>query len=969
MVTALLGALAMGARQANQAPATTAQAGAPAGAAPMSVGALLEDYQFRTLGPASAGGRIVDVRAEDGDFTHAVVASASGGVWKTDNGGITWTPIFDHYGSSSIGAVAIFQKDPRILWAGTGEANNRNSVAWGDGIYKSEDGGATFQNVGLGDTYQIARVVTHPTDPNTVYVAAIGDLWAYDGRRGVFKTTDGGHNWQLLTNGLPNDGKTGATDLVMDPTNPDILYAAFYQRLRLPWRFDSGGPNGGIFKTTDGGQSWHKLTQGLPAGDTGRIGLDVYRRNPRIVMAIVEASFGYQCEGRGAAADPDCADMTKLGSGVYRSEDGGATWQYLNRYNNRPFYYSQIRINPSDDQRVYVLTTSFRWSRDGGRTFSQAPMPFGPNYDYHAMWIDPTNPDRFYLGGDKGLWFSQDGGATLGFYDNLPVEQFYKVATDMREPYAVYGGLQDNGAIGTTSFSRDVYGIRNDAAWKMHWDDGQYVAVDPTNWRTVYSEGTEGAFRVVDPVGHTDTSRRATPRNIENFQAVTGIDPDSATAAQALRTNWTTPFVLSPQDPHVLYYGTNYLLTTNDQGVSWRMISPDLSKHDPTRNDKGTGGLTPDETGAEGYATIYSISASPVKTGLIWAGTDDGNVWYTPDAGAHWNEVDASIPRVPKNPWVSRVVASAADAETAYVAFDGHRSADRSAYLYRTSDDGRTWTDISAGLHGPVYVICEDDRNPNVLFAGTEYGLWISFDRGANWSPMQNGLPTVAVYDIIIQPRDRDLLLATHGRGLYILDDISALEQFGPSLVDEPTHLFTQRPAVLWVDESRSGQVGDNTWAAPNPPYVRPSILQQRDRDHLVDTPLITMYFGAGASGNATVTITAPDGKMRALDVPVHPGIVRYAWAGGMQTPLARGRGGRSAGGAGEGRGAGAAGGGGGAEAGGGREGAGAGNFGGGGRGAAAPLEPGDYQLRLTLGDSVSTGTLELRPDPLTTGH
>lgn len=871
---------------------------------------LLRDYHFRAIGPASAGGRITGVRALDRDPRFALVATAGGGVWKTTNLGATWTPIFDHYGSSSIGSVAIYQPNPDILWVGTGEANNRNSVAWGDGIYKSTDGGSTFANMGLRDTFQIARVVTHPSNPDVVYVAAIGNLWADTGSRGVFKTSDGGRTWQHLADGLPNDGKTGATDLVMDPTNPQILYAAFYQRLRRPWRFDSGGPNGGIFKTTDGGAHWTKLTQGLPTGATGRIGLDVYRKNPRIVMAIVEA----------AAAD----------TGIYRSEDGGATWRHTNSYNNRPFYYSQIRINPTDDQIVYVLSTSFQESRDGGTTFRRMPAPFGPNYDYHAMWLDPNHRDVFYLGGDKGLWLTQDQGASFLLFDNLPVEQFYKVATDMRDPYSIYGGLQDNGAIGTVGFSRDVLGIRNDSAWKMHWDDGQYVAVDPTNWRTVYSEGTEGTFRVVDPIGHTDTARRATPETITNYAA-------AGAAKDPLRFNWTTPFILSPHDPSRLYYGTNYLLTSTDQGRHWRIVSPDLSKHDPTKNQIGTGGLTPDNTGAESYGTIYTISESPLVKGLIWIGTDDGNVWVTHDAGLHWTEVDQNIPDVPKDLWVSRIVASAANPGTAYVAFDGHRGDNRSPWLFQTSDGGKTWTNLSAGLRpgSPVYVVTEDAKNPNLLFAGTEHGLNISLDAGRTWQEMDhNGLPTEPVYDAIIQPRDRDLILATHGRGIYILDDISALEQWRPALAQQPAHLFTQRRATLWVDESRSGQLGSNTFAGENPPFVRPSNLQQRDREHLQDTPLITMEFGAGASGEAALTITDPTGKSRTIQLAAQPGITRYAWDGRMTAPAARGRGARGAAGA--------------------------------GRGAPpAPLQPGLYHLKLALGGVTSTATLTVRPDPL----
>jgi len=927
---------------------------APRGHAQSSpdLSALLAGYQWRSIGPASAGGRVTDIQAVDSDFRYAIVAAASGGVWKTVNAGTTWTPIFDRYGASSIGAVAIFQGNPRILWVGTGEANNRNSVAWGDGIYKSIDGGQTFQNAGLKNTFQIARVVTHPTDPDIAYAAAIGNLWGYTGDRGLFKTVDGGRTWQKLTAGVPDDGKTGATDLVMDPGNPQVLFAAFYQRLRQPWRFDSGGPGGGIFKSTDGGKTWKKLTNGLPEGDTGRIGLDIYRKNPEIVVAIVE--HGFQCGGgRGAPPPgPDCATMTKLGTGVYRSEDGGDTWKYLNRYNNRPFYYSQIRINPSDDQLVYVLATSFMWSRDGGKTLTAAQAPFGPNYDHHAMWIDPTNKDRFYLGKDKGLTLTHDHGASFIFFDNLPIAQFYKVATDMRDPYAIYGGLQDNGSIGTMGFTRDILGIRNDASWKMHWDDGQYVAVDPTDWRTVYSEGTQGTFRVVDPIGHTDTPRRPTPRNIVNFQQATGKDPAAADAAQSLRFNWTSPFIISPHDPKVVYYGTNYLLQTSDKGLTWRIVSPDLSKNDPNKNSKGTGGLTPDATGAESFGTLYSVSESPISKGVIWAGTDDGDLWLTRDGGGTWTEVDSTIPAVPKGLWVSRVLASAADANTAYVSFDGHRSDNRAAWLFRTSDGGKTWTNLSVGLapDQPVYVVEEDSRNPDLLFAGTEFGLQVSFDRGRTWRSMMNGLPTVAVYDIVIHPRDRDVILATHGRGIYVLDDITALEEWRPAFSAKPVHLFTQRQATMWVDMSRSGQLGDNTYAGQNPPYVQPVNFQQRDRTHLVNTPLITFYLGPSAAGNATLEITSPDGRTRSLPIPAKPGITRYAWDGRMEALAGGGRrggGGRAAP----------------APAPSGEEGA-APVFGGG-RGAPPPhLAPGAYSLKLTLGSDVATGTLMVREDP-----
>ena len=876
---------------------------------------LLADYRWRNIGPGSPGGRITDVEALDTNFRFVIAAAASGGVWKSTNAGTTWTPIFDHYGSSSIGDIKIFQPDPRILWVGTGEANNRNSVAWGDGIYKSTDGGETFTNVGLRNTFQIARIVTHPRSPDTVYVAAAGNLWASTGDRGVFKTTDGGKSWQKLAGGLPDDPKIGATDLVIDPENPQVLYAAFYQRERLPWRFNGGSANGGIFKTTDGGKTWVKLTHGLPAGATGRIGLDIYRKNPKTLMAIVEAAAGSE-------------DLATPGSGIYRSDDGGETWAYLNRYNNRPFYYSQIRINPSDDKLVYVLTTSFQWSTDGGKTFAAARAPFGPNYDHHAMWIDPNHVDRFYLGKDKGLTLTHDNGTSFIFFDNLPIMQAYKVAADMREPYAIYAGLQDNGTIGTMSFTRDVLGVRNDASWKLHWDDGQYVAVDPRDWRTVYSEGTQASFRVVDPIGHTDTQRRITQANIVNFKSVAPV-ADSPNPLPPLRFNWTSPYILSPHNPDVLYYGANYLLKSTDKGVTWTAISKDLSKHDPTRNGVGTGGLTPEATGAEDYATIYSVSESPIAKGTIWAGTDDGNVWVTRNDGATWTEVDANIPGVPKGSWVSRVVASAADANTAYVSFDDHRSDNRAPWLFRTIDGGKTWQNLSSGLapNSPVYVIEEDAKNPNLLLVGTEHGVQVSLDRGKSWRPMQNGLPTVAVYDIIIHPRDRDVIIGTHGRGIYILDDITALEQWQPSVATSATHLFAQRQATLWVDQSRGGQLGENTYAGENPPYIQPVNFQQRDRAHLVNTPLITFALGNGATGTATLEITSPDGHTRTLSVPAKPGITRYAWDGRMDAP---------------------------------RTGAAAG------RGAPpVVLAPGVYKLKLTYGGSTSSGTLLVRADPL----
>ncbi len=905
--------------------------GAVSTTAQMPAATLLADYHWRSIGPGNFSGRIADVEALDDDFRFVLVASASGGVWKSVNAGTTWTPIFDRYGSASIGDVAVFQKNRDIIWVGTGEANNRNSVAWGDGVYKSTDGGQTFTHVGLADTYQIARIVLDPVSPDVAYVAAIGDLWGPSGERGVFKTADGGKTWRKLTTGLPADGRTGATDLVMDPRNPNVLYAAFYERIRHPWVFLSGGPNGGIFKTADGGRTWRRLTRGLPEGPTGRIGLAVARSNPRVVMAIVE--HGYQPQ----PDDPAYRDMTRLGSGVYRSEDAGATWTYVNRYDNRPFYYSQIRINPTNDQDVYVLSTSFRTSHDGGKTFLPGGPAFGGNYDYHAMWLDPRQHDRFYLGKDKGLTLTEDHGASFVFFDNLPVAQYYAIGVDMREPYYIYGGTQDNGSWGGPSFARDAFGIRNDVNWKMHWGDGMHAVVDPADWRKVYTEAENASLRLYDPLTHTEESRRPTPENVLNFEQATGVSRTAGADAlrDVFRFNWQSPLMLSPHNPSTLYLGGNYLFTSADGGKTWLIISPDLSNNDPAKTGRESGGLTPDTSGAEAFETIVSLSESPILPGLIWAGTDDGNVDVTRDGGRTWTKVSDAIPGVPKGLWVSDVEASGRDLDTAYVAFDGHLSDNFETWVFKTSDGGRTWTDIAGTLlkRQPVHVLTEDPQNPDLLFLGTEFGAYVSLDAGTAWAPLMNGLPTVAVHDLAVHPRDRDLVAATHGRGIFILDDLTALEQATPKVLAEPAHVFDQRPATLWVDQSRGGQYGDNTYAGENPPSVAPT-GRLLDRAKIRNTPVVTYYVKEAAQGPVTLRISdVSGGRSRTLTVPGGPGIHRVAWDGHFDRPAGAAPPPRRAG------------------------------FSGARQGPA--VEPGTYRLELTVDGTTYAGTLEVREDPI----
>ncbi|MFQ5865847.1 MAG: WD40/YVTN/BNR-like repeat-containing protein, partial [bacterium] len=836
---------------------------------------LFKEMKWRCIGPANFSGRIVDVEALDSDFRHVIVASASGGVWKSINAGTTWEPIFDHYGSASIGDIAIFQKNPNIIWVGTGEANNRNSVAWGDGIYKSSDGGKTFENMGLKSTYQIARVITHPTDKDVVYVAAVGNLWGFSGDRGLFKTTDGGITWTKLTNGLPNDGKTGATDLVMDPSDPNTLYVAFYQRLRKPYRFDSGGRNGGIFKTTDGGRAWIKLAKGLPEGDTGRIGLAIYKKNPKIIMAIIEHGF------QPKMYQEDYQNMALLGTGIYRSEDGGESWTFMNRYNNRPFYYSQIRINPLDDKRVYVLTTTIRLSEDGGKTFRRGELEFEGGLDFHAMWLDPNNKDRYYLGKDKGLTLTHDHGQTFVFFDNMPIGQFYAIGVDMRDPYYVYGGTQDNGTWGGPSFSKDVRGILTDSWWKLHWGDGMFVQIDPTDWRKVYTEAENGSFRRYNAETRRVEFTRPSPKNIVNYHEYITEETESSTnrLPQQFRFNWRAPLVMSSHNPQTLYLGGNFLFKSNDGGYHWHIISPDLSTNDSVKTKRRTGGLTPDTTGAETHCSITTISESPLNPLLIWVGTDDGNVQITRNGGVTWTNVRENIPGVPEGIWVSCVEASHFEEGTCYLTFDGHRSDNFAVWIFKSTDYGKTWTKITNNIPSgqSMYVVREDLRNKNLLFAGSEFACFVSMNGGKTWTRFMNNMPTVAFHDLVIHPRDGDLIAGTHGRSLWILDDITPLQQLTDEILDSKAHIFENRPMTIWEDATRGGVRGHMFFAGENPPYIpkRENIVRAK----LISGGLINYYLKSKPQKDVLMEITDITGKHRSrFTVSSEPGINRALW-------------------------------------------------------------------------------------------
>jgi photosystem II stability/assembly factor-like uncharacterized protein len=827
------------------------------------------DLNLRNIGPANPGGRVVDIEAHPDDFTKVYVASASGGVWKSTNAGTTWQPIFDKYETASIGDIAIDPMNKNTLWVGTGEANNRNSVSWGNGIYKSTDGGKTFENKGLQSTQQISRVLVNPKNSDDVCVCAIGHLWGYTGDRGLFRTKDGGKSWNKKTNGLPNDGKTGCTDLVRDSKNPNILYAAFYHRLRKPWNFFSGGEQGGIFKSTDGGETWKKLTNGLPSGATGRIGLAIYEKNPNILMAIVEAKRS--------------DTLATPGSGIYRSENGGQTWTYINTYNNRPFYYSQIRINPMDDKRVYVLTTRFMVSEDGGKTFKDGSADQEVHGDFHALWLDPKNKDRYYLGADKGFSLTHDHGSHFQLIDNLPITQYYSINYDMQEPYIVYGGLQDNGSFATPSFSRDARGILNDHNWKMHWGDGQEAAVNPFDPNDAYTGMENGHYFKYNP--QTRELKQISPSfyNVLNFN---DYFKTSDTIKDVMRFNWSTPFALSPNDPSTIYMAGNHVYKSTNKGMQWTIISPDLSSNDRVKRKDGvSGGITPDNTGAETHCTVSSLSISSISDDIIWAGTDDGQVQVTKDGGKSWQNLTAKISSVTQGLWVSKVEASKFHPGRAYVTFDGHRSDDFGTYIFITDDYGSTWNRINSGLtEGEVVrTLKEDHINENLLFVGTETGVWYSLDKGNSWTKLK-GLPTVSVYDLKIHPRDNDLIIGSHGRGIWIVDDISPLQQMSADITNKVLHIFEQKPTTLWHNVSRGGQRGHFSWAGGNPANIKNTSSIPR-AEFKVEVP-VTFYIGSDKIDSVQIKISHPSSKLvYSNKIKVNLGINRFFWNREFDSP------------------------------------------------------------------------------------
>jgi photosystem II stability/assembly factor-like uncharacterized protein len=720
--------------------------------------------QARALGPATMSGRIAAIDAVAADPLTIYVGAATGGVWKSANGGITFKPVFDDY-AQAIGALRVDPTNPKTVWVGTGESWVRNSVSIGDGVYKSIDGGDHWTNVGLKDSERIARIQVDPKHPDTVYVCATGRLWSSGGDRGVWKTADGGKSWE---NVLKVDADTGCSDLSMDPQEPGTLYAGMWQFRRSPDFFNSGGKGSGLYKSTDAGKSWKKLTAGLPAGeDFGRVGVSVAPSRASVVYALVE---------RG-----------KRKTALYRSDDSGASFTEVNSSFNvqvRPFYFCQVFVDPNDYNRIYKPGLTLTFSEDGGQSFTS---PFlgdgfgsGPHSDHHAMWIDPRNSSDVLLGTDGGLYLSHDRASHWIFAKNLPVGQFYHVVVDNQDPYKLYGGLQDNSSwVGP---SAGWGGVKNSDWIPISGGDGFWTFPDLADPNVVYTEIQGGeATRVDLATGESKDIKPAPGKG----------DPD-------YRFNWNAGFVFSPSDPGTLYLGSQFLFRSRDRGESWERISPDLTSNDKNRQrQKQSGGLSIDNSTAENNTTIYSIGESPKNHDVVWAGTDDGNVQLTRDGGKSWTNLIDKIPGAPKGAWVSRVQPSRFDEATAFVAIDDHRRGDMKPYLWRTRDFGATWESlVTPELDSYVWVVLEDTENRDLLFLGTEWGLWISIDGGKQWARFKGGIPAkVAVHDLAIQPREGDLAIATHGRGIYILDDLTPLRKLTAETLGKDVAFVPSRPA------------------------------------------------------------------------------------------------------------------------------------------------------------------------------
>ncbi len=927
--------------------AQTRPATAPAQTGAKPFESAIQSLRFREIGPATMGGRVNDIEVPIQDPKVIYVAMAAGGILKSVNGGTTWATLFDKEAVSTIGDVAVAPSNPSIVWAGSGESNNRQSSSWGNGVYKSMDGGKTWKNMGLEKTLAIARVVIHPTNPDVVWVAATGNLWGASPDRGVYKTIDGGKTWAHV---LKVNDDTGATELVIDHESPSVLYAAMYQRRRTVFGFNGSGAHSALYKSVDGGETWKMVTTGMPYNtenaptprpdnllETGRISIAVYRRNTDIVYATIEHANG----------------------GVYRSTDKGETWTKMAEIAAvpRPMYFSKLQVDPNNDQRLWLAGVAMQYSEDGGRTWT-GNFSRAPHADTHGIWINPNDSNHVIQGNDGGINISFDRGRTWDFANTVPLGLFYEVGADNSLPYKVCGGLQDNNTWCGPSQSMNPRGISNDDWYTVGGGDGFFAQPDPNDPDIVYGESQDGnLFR----------------RNVRTGESKS-IRPREADGEKRFRFQWNSPIVISSFDSNTIYYGGNFLFKSTDRGDNWTKVGTVDLTTDVDRNTLPIMGKVPDRNsrsrhdGVQQYPAITTVSESPLNRSVLWVGTDDGNLQVTRDAQT-WKNVVDKVPGLPKGTYVSRVVASRAGEGSALVTFDGHRNGDFKVYVYSTSDFGETWKSIVSNLpqnNGIVSVIREHPRNPNLLFVGTEYGMYASIDRGASWTKFHMNLPTVPVDDILIHPRENDLILATHGRSIWIMDDITPLEQMNEAVLASDIHLFDPRRSVQWRTWSNKPLRSDKAFYGQNPPngaminfYVKEPLNQgQNITITVTDSTGAVMRTqnctrpqpapatgqggpggggGLGGGGGIPAQFLAQFGGGGGQCI-VNKGLNRWVWDM-RQRPAGAGPGGGGFGGGG-----------------------GGGGFGGAGQGFR--VDPGTYTVKIKLGDKELSKTVQVIDDP-----
>jgi photosystem II stability/assembly factor-like uncharacterized protein len=764
------------------------EAPAPAGGNRSPFEEALQKLEWRSIGPANMGGRVADVEGVAGNPNIVYVASASGGLWKTVNGGVTWKPVFERQGTISIGDIALAPGNPDVVWVGTGESNVRNSVSFGDGVYKSTDGGKNWQHMGLRDTEHVSAIVINPQNPDIVYVGALGHAFAPNEQRGVFMTTDGGKTW---TKSLYIDREHGVSDLEIDPTNPNILYAGMWSFERKPWTHRSGSEKGGLFKSIDAGRTWTRVTNGLPKL-LGRVGVRVAPSNPNVVYAIVESKEGT----------------------LYRSEDRGETFKQVSKQASivsRGFYYTRVRVDPNNENHIYAVASSLFESIDGGKTFRSITRR--THIDYHAFWLDAKDPKRLWVGEDGGIAVTYDGGENWEPLYNIPLGQFYQIHADNRLPfYYVMGGLQDNGAWSGPSRTREPSGIMNDD-WRMiSFGDGFYIINNADDPELYLSESQGGELVRTD-------FRTREQQLVNPWGRGSG---DGPALGQKFRFNWNAPILQSPHDKNTVYFGGNVVFKSADFGKTWEQISQDLTTNDQEKQKDAGGPIAFENSTAEYYTTIITLAESPLQRGQLWAGTDDGNVQLTNDGGKTWTNVARNISGLAAHSPVSAIEPSRTNPQTAYVAFERHMFDDFRPYLYKTRDGGKSWQNLAGNLPAKAYVqvVREDPRNPNLLYAGTELGLYASYDGGRDWLALNlKNLPNVSVHDILVQPRENDLILATHGRGIWILDDATPVQQLTPAVLASNAQLFPVRAGLRFTTRFTRYGIGEKLFTGPNPPY------------------------------------------------------------------------------------------------------------------------------------------------------